>query len=95
MASEKHDYEPGDVFQINEKHDTHPTIESLCAQIDQIGAKAMSQIRELREERDELCAEIKRLDQCHREGWRYAKEIEDEYRKRTGHGFADEHATEP
>jgi len=42
-------------------------------------------------EKKELRQEIGRLEQCHREGWRYAKEIEDEYRKRTGHGFAVEH----
>jgi len=41
--------------------DTHPTIESLCAQIDRIGAKAMSLIRELRAERDELRVENERL----------------------------------
>lgn len=31
--------------------------------------------------------EIDRLQQCHREGWRYAKEVEDEYERRTGHRF--------
>jgi hypothetical protein len=34
-----------------------------------------------------LADEIERLQQCEREGWRYAKEVEDEYEKRTGHRF--------
>ena len=34
--------------------DANVTIESLCAQIDQIGAKAMTLINGLRAERDEL-----------------------------------------
>lgn len=34
-----------------------------------------------------------RLMQCHREGWQHAQEVEDEYRKRTGHGFGVAHET--
>jgi hypothetical protein len=34
-----------------------------------------------------LRAEIERLQQCHREGWNYAKEVEDEYERRTGRRF--------
>lgn len=33
--------------------------------------------------------EITRLEQCHRAGWLHAKEVEDEYRKRMGHGFGE------
>jgi hypothetical protein len=32
---------------------------------------------------------IEQLQQCHREGWRYAREVEDEYTKRTGETFAN------
>lgn len=39
-------------------------------------------VARLQQERD-------RLEQCHREGWQYAKEVEDEYRKRTERGFGD------
>lgn len=39
-------------------------------------------VAKLQQERD-------RLEQCHREGWTYAREVEDEYRRRTGRGFGD------
>lgn len=37
--------------------------------------------------------DVARLEQCHREGWRHAQEVEDEYRKRMGHGFGTPHET--
>lgn len=39
--------------------------------------------------------EIERLEQCHREGWNYAREVEDEYKRRTGNNFADRPVPEP
>lgn len=39
--------------------------------------------------------EIERLEQCHREGWSYAREVEDEYKRRTGHGFGEQPTSEP
>lgn len=36
-----------------------------------------------------LALSFAKLEQCHREGWLYAKEVEDEYRRRTGRGFGD------
>lgn len=38
-----------------------------------------------------LACYIERLEQCHREGWQHAQEVEDEYRKRTGYGFGKVH----
>lgn len=32
---------------------------------------------------------LKEMEQSQRQGWNYAKEVEDEYRKRTGRGFGD------
>lgn len=42
-----------------------------------------------------LLDEIERLQQCHREGWHHAREVEDEYKRRTGHGFGEQPAHEP
>lgn len=41
---------------------------------------------------DWMHEELHRLQQCHREGWLYAKEVEDEFEKRMGYRFGQEPA---